>query len=58
MTTRYRTGPGATAAAADGHGQVPSHIQASREIVIQFRGDLLDQAYLISFEKPGAVANL
>jgi hypothetical protein len=31
----------------------PVNIQASREIVIQVRGDLLDQAYLILFEKPG-----
>jgi len=31
----------------------PVNIQASREIVIQFRGDLLDQPYLILFEKPG-----
>ena len=31
----------------------PVNIQASREIVIQFRGDLMDQAYLILFEKPG-----
>jgi len=31
----------------------PVNIQASREIVIQFRGDLLDQAYLVLFEKPG-----
>ena len=31
----------------------PVNIQASREIVIQFRGDLLDQPYLILFAKPG-----
>jgi hypothetical protein len=30
----------------------PVNIQASREIVIQVRGDLLDQAYLTLFEKP------
>jgi hypothetical protein len=30
----------------------PVNIQASREIVIQFRGDLLDQPYLILFQKP------
>ena len=30
----------------------PVNIQASREIVIQFRGDLLDQPYLVLFEKP------
>jgi hypothetical protein len=30
----------------------PVNIQASREIVIQFRGDLLDQPYLILFKKP------
>ena len=30
----------------------PVNIQASREIVIQFRGDLLDQPYLTLFEKP------
>jgi hypothetical protein len=30
----------------------PVNIQASRDIVIQFRGDLLDQPYLILFEKP------
>jgi hypothetical protein len=32
--------------------QRPVNIQASREIVIQFRGDLLDQPYLVLFEKP------
>jgi hypothetical protein len=31
----------------------PVNIQASREIVIQVRGELLDQAYLVLFEKPG-----
>ena len=31
----------------------PVNIQASREIVIQFRGDLMDQPYLVLFEKPG-----
>jgi hypothetical protein len=30
----------------------PVNIQASREIVLQLRGDLLDQAYLTLFEKP------
>ncbi len=30
----------------------PVNIQASREIVIQFRGDLLDQPYLVLFERP------
>ena len=30
----------------------PVNIQASREIVIQFRGDLLDQPYLILCRKP------
>ena len=30
----------------------PVNIQASREIVIQFRGDFLDQPYLVLFEKP------
>jgi len=30
----------------------PVNIQASREIVIAFRGDLLDQPYLTLFEKP------
>jgi hypothetical protein len=30
----------------------PVNIQASREIVLQFRGDLLDQPYLVLFEKP------
>jgi hypothetical protein len=30
----------------------PVNIQASREIVIQFRGDLLGQPYLTLFEKP------
>jgi hypothetical protein len=30
----------------------PVNIQASREIVIQLRGDLLDQPYLVLFEKP------
>lgn len=31
----------------------PVNIQASRDIVIQFRGDLLDQPYLVLLEKPG-----
>jgi hypothetical protein len=30
----------------------PVNIQASREIVLAFRGDLLDQPYLTLFEKP------
>lgn len=30
----------------------PVNIQASREIVLQFRGDLLDQPYLVLFQKP------
>jgi hypothetical protein len=30
----------------------PVNIQASREIVIHLRGDLLDQPYLVLFEKP------
>ncbi|MFN7917064.1 MAG: hypothetical protein U0Q55_17095 [Vicinamibacterales bacterium] len=30
----------------------PVNIQASREIVLRFRGDLLDQPYLVLFEKP------
>jgi hypothetical protein len=30
----------------------PVNIQASREIVLQFRGDLLDQAYLTLLKKP------
>jgi hypothetical protein len=30
----------------------PVNIQASRDIVIQFRGDLLGQPYLVLFEKP------
>ena len=30
----------------------PVNIQASREIVLQFRGGLLDQPYLTLFEKP------
>ncbi len=33
-------------------GGAPVNIQASREIVIQLRGDLLDQPYLVLFEKP------
>ncbi len=32
--------------------QRPVNIQASREIVIQFRGDLLDQPYLVLCSKP------
>ena len=30
----------------------PVNIQASRDIVIQFRGDLLDQPYLVLIERP------
>jgi hypothetical protein len=30
----------------------PVNIQASRDIVLQFRGDLLDQPYLVLLEKP------
>jgi hypothetical protein len=30
----------------------PVNIQASREVVIQFRGDMLGQPYLILLEKP------
>ena len=30
----------------------PVNIQASRDVVIAFRGDLLDQPYLTLFEKP------
>jgi len=30
----------------------PVNIQASRELVIEFRGDLLGQPYLVLFEKP------
>jgi hypothetical protein len=32
----------------------PVNIQASREIVIQFRGDMLGQPYLILLQKPDA----
>jgi hypothetical protein len=32
--------------------QRPVNIQASREIVLQFRGDLLDQPYLVLLRKP------
>jgi hypothetical protein len=32
----------------------PVNIQASREIVIQFRGDLLGQPYLTLLHKPDA----
>jgi hypothetical protein len=32
--------------------QRPVNIQASRDIVLQFRGDLLGQPYLMLFEKP------
>ena len=34
----------------------PVNIQASREIVLQFRGGLLDQAYLTLLEKPASDA--
>jgi hypothetical protein len=34
----------------------PVNIQASREIVMQFRGDMLGQPYLILFEKPDGPA--
>jgi len=30
----------------------PVNIQASRDVVLQFRGDLLGQPYLVLFEKP------
>jgi hypothetical protein len=30
----------------------PVNIQASRQLVIEFRGDLLGQPYLLLFEKP------
>jgi hypothetical protein len=33
----------------------PVNIQASRDIVIQFRGDLLGQPYLVLFQKPEGV---
>jgi hypothetical protein len=33
----------------------PVNIQASRELVIQFRGDLLGQPYLVLFEKPAGL---
>jgi hypothetical protein len=32
----------------------PVNIQASRELVLQFRGGLLDQPYLTLIEKTGA----
>jgi hypothetical protein len=32
------------------------NIQASRDIVIQFRGDLLGQPYLTLFEKPAGIS--
>jgi hypothetical protein len=32
----------------------PVNIQASRDVVIQFRGDLLGQPYFVLFEKPAA----
>jgi hypothetical protein len=36
----------------------PVNIQASRDIVIAFRGDLLDQPYLTLFEKPDTLTLL
>jgi len=30
----------------------PVNIQASRDVVLHFRGDLLGQPYLVLFEKP------
>ena len=33
----------------------PVNIQASRDVVVQFRGGLLDQPYLTLIEKPGSV---
>jgi hypothetical protein len=36
--------------------QRPVNIQASRELVIQFRGDLLGQAYLELFRKPDGLS--
>jgi hypothetical protein len=38
--------------------QRPVNIQASRDIVIAFRGDLLDQPYLTLLEKPESVTLL
>ena len=34
----------------------PVNLQASRNIVIRFRGDLLDQPYLTLFTKPQGLA--
>ena len=34
----------------------PVNIQASRDIVIAFRGDVLDQPYLTLFRKPEGLA--
>ncbi len=34
----------------------PVNLQASRDVVIAFRGDLLDQPYLTLFTKPGGLA--
>lgn len=34
----------------------PVNLQASRDIVIAFRGDLLDQPYLTLFTKPQGLA--
>jgi hypothetical protein len=36
----------------------PVNIQASRDVVIAFRGDLLDQPYLLLIEKPATVTLL
>ena len=36
----------------------PVNIQASRDIVISFRGDFLDQPYLTLFEKPDTITLL
>ena len=35
----------------------PVNIQASRELVLQFRGGLLDQPYLTLIEKTGRVTS-
>ena len=36
----------------------PVNIQASRDIVLAFRGDLLDQPYLTLLEKPDTLTLL
>jgi hypothetical protein len=36
----------------------PVNIQASRDIVLQFRGDLLGQPYLMLFQKPDGLLSL